>query len=56
MSKILITGSGKGLGLALHNALKEQGHLIYDYDINDNADVRNPDFLDSIQELDKLIG
>lgn len=55
MSKILITGSGKGLGLALHNALKEQGHLIYDYDINDNADVRNPDFLDSIQELDILI-
>ena len=55
MSKILITGSGKGLGLALHNALKEQGHLIYDYDINDSADVRNPDFLDSIQELDILI-
>mgnify|MGYP003120753564 FL=1 len=55
MSKILITGSGKGLGLALHNALKEQGHLIYDYDINDNADVRNPDFLDSIKELDILI-
>jgi NAD(P)-dependent dehydrogenase (short-subunit alcohol dehydrogenase family) len=55
MSKILITGSSKGLGLALHNALKEQGHLIYDYDINDSADVRNPDFLDSIQELDILI-
>ena len=55
MVKILITGSGKGLGLALHDELKNQGHTVYDYDIKDNADVRNPDFLDSIQELDILI-
>ena len=55
MVKILITGSGKGLGLALHDELKNQGHTVYDYDIKENADVRNPDFLDSIQELDILI-
>ena len=43
MSKILITGSGKGLGLALKNKLKEQGHTVYEYDTSNHKDVTKPD-------------
>ena len=32
MSKILITGSSKGLGLALKNKQTDQGHTVYEYD------------------------
>ena len=31
MSKILITGSGKGLGLALKNKLLDDGHEVINY-------------------------
>lgn len=58
MSKILITGSGKGLGLALKNKLKEQGHTVYEYDTSNNKDVTKPDLsngLVPILELDILI-
>ena len=54
MSKILITGSKKGLGLSLKNKLLEQGHRVYDYDISDNNDVVKPK-LEHIKELDVLI-
>ncbi len=54
MSKILITGSGKGLGLALKNKLREDGHEVVKYEWLDGKDVRNPD-LDGVDELDVLI-
>ena len=44
MSKVLITGSGNGLGRHLTHELRFHGHKIVEYDIADNAlcDVRNP--------------
>jgi NAD(P)-dependent dehydrogenase (short-subunit alcohol dehydrogenase family) len=48
MSKILVTGSSSGLGLAIFNALAEAGHSVVGYDsaIKDNGvtafDVRAP--------------
>lgn len=54
MSKILVTGSGKGLGLALKNKLREDGHEVIKYEFIDGKDVRHPD-LDGVDELDVLI-
>lgn len=54
MSKILITGSKSGLGLCLADALRSDGHEVYDYDIKEGKDVRAPD-LDGIEALDVLI-
>ena len=54
MSKILITGSGKGLGKALKEKLMEDGHEVINYDRLDGKDVREPD-IKSIDELDVLI-
>jgi len=42
MSSILITGSGSGLGAALHNALVAWGHDVYEFDIKNGNDVRLP--------------
>ena len=54
MSKILITGSGKGLGLALKNKLRDDGHEVIKYEWLDGKDVRKPD-TKGIDELDVLI-
>ena len=54
MSKILVTGSGKGLGLALKNKLQEDGHEVIKYEWVDGKDVRTPD-VNGIDELDVLI-
>jgi NAD(P)-dependent dehydrogenase (short-subunit alcohol dehydrogenase family) len=54
MSKILITGAGKGLGLKLAEKLTRDGHDIFKYDIGVGKDVREPD-LEGIEELDILI-
>ena len=55
MSNILITGSGKGLGLALSEELENQGHNVFGYDIGNGDDVRRPDLSDLPEELDILI-
>ena len=61
MSKILITGSGKGLGLALTETLRKEGHTVYGFDINSGGDVRKPTFVNSdggertIPDIDILI-
>jgi len=52
--KILITGSGSGLGLALANILKWDGHEVVDYDHSGGYDVVEPDIRD-INELDILV-
>ena len=54
MSKILITGSGKGLGKELVRQLTDDGHIVYEYDIAQDCDVRRPN-LRGIDELDVLI-
>ena len=54
MSRILITGSGKGLGLALTEQLTKQGHTVFGFDISKGGDVRNPD-LSGISDIDILI-
>jgi NAD(P)-dependent dehydrogenase (short-subunit alcohol dehydrogenase family) len=53
MSNILITGSGKGLGLELVKKLS-YGHNVYQYDHETGKDVRKPD-LSGISDLDILI-
>ena len=61
MSKILITGSSKGLGLALTETLRKEGHTVYGFDINSGGDVRKPTFVNSdggertIPDIDILI-
>lgn len=58
MSSILITGSGKGLGAALVEKLRADGHSVWQYDIADGHDVRDPWFggdLADMTELDVLI-
>ena len=54
MSKILVTGSGKGLGSELVEKLRSDGHDVFKYDIGSGKDVRKPD-LKGIEELDILI-
>ena len=57
MSKILITGSGKGLGKALKEKLRSDGHFIYSYESAEGFDVRHPDveWIDGLNEIDVLI-
>ena len=54
MSKILITGSAKGLGKALKEKLLEDGHEVIKYEWLDGKDVRKPDII-GVDELDILI-
>lgn len=42
MSSILVTGSGAGLGAAIAQALREQGHAVHDFDRKRGHDVRFP--------------
>lgn len=57
MSTILITGSASGLGAALRQQLRSNGHNVYDYDHEDEDDVRRPFHLTpgAPVELDILI-
>ena len=55
MSKVLITGSRKGLGAALASELRYQGHDVIGYDINDGFDVRDPDRSKLPEEIDVLV-
>ena len=55
MSKVLITGSRKGLGAALASELRYQGHAVIGYDINDGFDVRDPDRSKLPEEIDVLV-
>lgn len=54
-SVILVTGSKAGLGLQITNVLKMNGHIVYDYDIKDGNDVRNPCMSAIPDNLDILI-
>ena len=40
---ILVTGSKSGLGFAIAQALRIDGHIVYDYDVAVGDDVRNID-------------
>lgn len=42
MSTILVTGSGAGLGKAIADALRGDGHLVLEFDRKMGDDVRNP--------------
>jgi NAD(P)-dependent dehydrogenase (short-subunit alcohol dehydrogenase family) len=53
---ILVTGSSSGLGLALMLALRQYPqHTVFDYDLEDGADVRTPDMHFVPMDLDVLI-
>lgn len=54
MSKILVTGSKSGLGLALSEKLRADGHTVIDYDLKDGKDVMFPS-LDGVSSLDVLV-
>ena len=54
MSNILITGSGKGLGAALAVKLTNEGHTVWEYDIADGNDVRDPHFVGKLAEMETL--
>tara|TARA_R110000796_G_scaffold22510_4_gene65171 strand:+ start:1504 stop:2178 length:675 start_codon:yes stop_codon:yes gene_type:complete len=54
MSNILITGSGKGLGKAMKDELKNQGHTVIDFNLENGDDVRWPLTASSIN-VDVLI-
>jgi NAD(P)-dependent dehydrogenase (short-subunit alcohol dehydrogenase family) len=53
--KILITGSGAGLGKELHTRLERDGHVVYGFDRKFGQDVRCPRPEDIPGELDVLI-
>lgn len=57
MSKILITGSGAGLGAALVNELAHAGHTVIAFDAKQGHDVRAPErtFGPCPEHLDVLI-
>ena len=54
MSNILITGSGNGLGAALVVKLINEGHTVFEYDIADGNDVRDPHFVGKLAEMETL--
>lgn len=43
MARILITGSGSGLGQQLAVELRRDGHIVYDCDIRNGCDVLKPE-------------
>jgi len=54
--RILVTGSGAGLGLAIATALLAAGHEVLEYDLQGGMDVTNPPYLEyELDELDGLI-
>lgn len=57
MSNILITGSSNGLGAAMVDELRNQGHKVFEYDIVNGFDVVVPDheYLNEIGSIDVLI-
>ena len=56
MSNILVTGGDAGLGAAIVDALRKDGHTVMSYDIKQRFDILNPDTLLVEQfELDVLI-
>lgn len=55
MSKILVTGSSSGLGLAIFRALVKAGHDVYEYDIHHGNDVASPKPINIPEDLDVLI-
>ena len=56
MSNILVTGGDAGLGAAIVDALRRDGHTVMVYDIKQRFDILNPDTLLVEQfELDVLI-
>lgn len=55
MSTILVTGSGAGLGKAIADALRGDGHEVFDYDRKLGDDVRNPPEHFRLEALDVLI-
>lgn len=61
MSKIIVTGASSGLGLAITNELRQQGHTVWAWDVEESFDVLNPecavDLINSYfeGELDVLI-
>ena len=54
MAKILVTGSSNGLGKAIVDALRANGHTVIEYDIDRGLDVLDP-HLDGIESIDVLI-
>lgn len=42
MSRIIVTGGAAGLGLALVHTLREQGHAVWSYDIENGFNVLKP--------------
>lgn len=54
---VLVTGSASGLGLAIAQALRAQGHRVVDFDLQDGHDVLRPLFTfgEPPQGLDVLI-
>lgn len=57
MSRILVTGGRHGLGKCIVDALRNEGHHVRVYDIEDGLDVSNPDqeLLLDIGGIDVLI-
>lgn len=56
MSNIIVTGGDAGLGAAIVDALRKDGHTVMSYDIKQRFDILNPDPLLVEQfELDVLI-
>ena len=57
MPRILITGSGDGLGKVLSEVLIGHGHEVFGYDLKDGFDVRKPDleYISKLPSIDILI-
>lgn len=55
--RILVTGSGAGLGLAIAQTLRACGHTVLNYDLKDGMDVTRPptNLAEQVEELDGLI-
>ena len=50
MSKILITGSEGFIGKHLYNSLKLKGHILVGLDLKNGNDLKNKDYVDSLDE------